>query len=41
MTTTATTRPAVMFVKVSRMAPIWPRTATAAPRGGVPARAIA
>ena len=41
MTTTATTSPAVMFVKVSRIAPIWPRTATAAPRGGAPARAIA
>ena len=41
MTTTATTSPAVMFVKVSRIAPIWPRTATDAPRGGAPARAIA
>ena len=30
-----------MFVNVSRIAPIWPRTATAAPRGGAPARAIA
>jgi hypothetical protein len=30
-----------MFVKVSRIAPIWPRMATATPRGGVPARAIA
>ena len=28
-------RPAVMFVNVSRIAAIWPRTATVAPRGGV------
>ena len=30
-----------MFVKVSRIAASWPRTVTAAPRGGFPARAIA
>ena len=38
ITTTATTSPAAMFLSVSRIGAICPRTVTVAPRGGVPAR---
>ena len=41
ITTTATARPAEMFVSVSRICATAPRTVTVAPRGGAPARAIA